>query len=588
MQKPSTTKIEKRAISVLESIINEHSTMDHNFNSDDKELAWDGYITLYKTNNGDQSKKNFDNRVHVQIKGHNDEKQRYIHKEKIKYKVSLDDLKAYATEKGVLYFQIFFKDNDKQVFYCSLYPSKIADYLDEAKERHNEKTINIPFSKLDMTPEALYVVAKQFSEEAVKQGSVSNPLVKDRIRKEDFDKIKSLDISVVGAKNSYEALARLSSGDVCIYGKIDGDKYERPLEWRDNTVFSLEQEVDNEIVVDDIVYYSKYRCKTDSKGGTVITLSPNLKMIFDKEKYKIRFTALSTFKEIHNDVRFLLHTIKTKRILLGGQQTFFGFIFTNENIKKLELHKDLFDLLEDIGFETSMTWSQLSEKQINQLYKIVEIYYNSLEKRFSEEFYKYLWSFEGKYIPIVIQKHNNRSEFINAVYAEKLAIFLPDEKMNSMGYRMPLFANQTVEVLSNLYYYNYDLFREQIDSCEINSITQPALNNCVLLLINVFDKNRDMKLLDLAEYLLKKLEYPESDKLHLLNMLQIKKRRCPLDDNDIDLLNQMDDSNTQIAFGKYVLLEEKEKAFNFFEQLTTPQKEFYKGTPIYKLYSELQ
>ena len=88
-------------------------------------------------------------------------------------------------------YLLFFKDKDKQVFYCSLYPSKIADYLDEAQNRHNEKSINIPFSKLDSTPEALYVAAKQFSEESAKQGSGSNPLVKDRIRKQDFDKIKS-------------------------------------------------------------------------------------------------------------------------------------------------------------------------------------------------------------------------------------------------------------------------------------------------------------------------------------------------------------------------------------------------------------
>ena len=585
MPKQSTTKIEKKAISVLESIINEHPKMDHKFNTDDKEIAWDGYIILFK--NCDQSKKNFDNRVPVQIKGHNDEKQRYIHKEKIRYKVYIDDLKAYATEKGVLYFQVFFKDKDKQVFYCSLYPSKIADYLDEAQNRHNEKSINIPFSKLDSTPEALYVAAKQFSEEAAKQGSGSNPLVKDRIRKQDFDKIKSLDASVVGAKNSYEAFARLSSGDVCIYGKTDDDKYERPLEWLDNAVFSLEEEVDKKISVDDIVYYNKYRFKADSKGGMVITLSPNLKLIFDKKQYKINYTAISTFKEIHNDVRFLLHSIKNKSIILGGEKIFFGFSLKNEQITKLELHNKLCDLLEGIGFETSMTWSQLSEIQINQLYKLVEIYYSSLEKRFAEKYYKLLWSFDGKYFPIVIYKHDNESEFINAVYTDQLAIFLPDDNKNSKGFRMPLFANYTAEILSNLFYYNYDLFRKQINSCEINNITQPALNNCVLLLINVFDRNRDVNFLDLAEYLLNRLDFSKNDYSYMLNKIQISKRKDKIDEEEIEYLNSLNDIDIYVRFGKYVLLDDKINASMVFNQFSEDEKEYFKNLPIYNLFLNL-
>ena len=103
--------------------------MSYQFNSMDKERSWDGYIDIFKVNNGDQSKKNADDRVPVQIKGHNDEKKRYINKKRIRYKVELDDLRAYSTEKGVLYFQIFLCDNQREIFYTSLFPSNILDYL---------------------------------------------------------------------------------------------------------------------------------------------------------------------------------------------------------------------------------------------------------------------------------------------------------------------------------------------------------------------------------------------------------------------------------------------------------------------------
>ncbi len=64
-------KTEQRAVNAL-AIIDEHSTMVHQFNGNDKEMSWDGYIWLYKKNDGTQSKSNFDGRVSVQIKGHND------------------------------------------------------------------------------------------------------------------------------------------------------------------------------------------------------------------------------------------------------------------------------------------------------------------------------------------------------------------------------------------------------------------------------------------------------------------------------------------------------------------------------------
>lgn len=107
MQVPSSTKTEQRAVNALEAIIDEHSTMVHQFNGNDKEMSWDGYIWLYKKNDGTQSKSNFDGRVSVQIKGHNDPQHKFLNNENISYPVELDDLKAYATEKGVLYFLIF-------------------------------------------------------------------------------------------------------------------------------------------------------------------------------------------------------------------------------------------------------------------------------------------------------------------------------------------------------------------------------------------------------------------------------------------------------------------------------------------------
>jgi hypothetical protein len=45
--KISSTKTEHRAINALKAIIDEHSTMEHQINENDKEMSWDGFISLY-------------------------------------------------------------------------------------------------------------------------------------------------------------------------------------------------------------------------------------------------------------------------------------------------------------------------------------------------------------------------------------------------------------------------------------------------------------------------------------------------------------------------------------------------------------
>ena len=132
---------------------------------------------------------------------------------------------------------------------------------------------------------SLNIVAKQFNDEATKQGSAYTPLVQDRIKCDDFDKLRSITLTVVGARNSYDALLRLSSGDICLYGKTEGDKYLRPMESLDHSKFFIGQEVYQDVSIGEEVFYSCYRCIADSDGGMVLILSPNLELRLTEGKF---------------------------------------------------------------------------------------------------------------------------------------------------------------------------------------------------------------------------------------------------------------------------------------------------------------
>lgn len=141
MYKPSNSKIEDRAIGALSNIIDDHQTMTHQFNSMDKEMSWDGYIWIYKNVNGNENKSNFDDKVPVQIKGHIDEEERYRNKKYITYPVALEDLEVYFNDRGVLYFEIFMSidGRKREIFYASLFPTKLKYYLENAKKKRIKK-----------------------------------------------------------------------------------------------------------------------------------------------------------------------------------------------------------------------------------------------------------------------------------------------------------------------------------------------------------------------------------------------------------------------------------------------------------------
>ena len=582
-----STKTEHRAVNALEAIIDEHSTMEHQINGNDKEMSWDGYIWLYKDNNGDQSKSNFDARVPVQIKGHHDPEHKYIGKDRISYSVELADLEAYATEKGVLYFQIFVDGKGSEIFYVSLYPSKIADYLDAAKAKGNTTNYSIPFIRLEKNTEKLYVIVKQFSDEAKKQGSAYTPLVQDRIRSIDFDKLTSINLSVVGARDSYNALLRLSSGDVCLYGKTDGDNYFRPLEWHDSSKFFAGREVEQTVSVDDEVFYTRYNCIADSDGGMTLKLSPNLELKLTEGTFS--FKVISTIKELGHDAKFLLRLKKANAFTIQGYEIKFSDPkVTPDFEERLEYIADLYDTLEMIGFDLNTKISQYTEEQQSQFVKLVNLRLGAYNSQLKEDISRYNWKFGEKYYPLLICKKDGRTELTSSLYTKSFVVFIPcKDSADERGYKMPLFIYNDVDVLSNLYACDYDAFYQQIDDSDINELTADAFIECSLILINVYDRNSDTHFLDLAAYLLHKLKpYVQKDLL-LLNMMQIKKRRTGLNSKDIEQIKSIDSDEIHIMFGKNVLLGNKQHAKQYFDSFSKENKERYVQFPIYELYRHM-
>lgn len=585
---PNNTKIETRALSVLANVINEHTTMEHDFNYMDKEKAWDGYIWIYKGYD-DNSKKNFDDKIPVQIKGHVDSKKKYINKQRITYPVNLEDLNIYFHDRGVLYFQIFISEDGKKnaIFYSSLFPSKIKGYLEKANRKTNRSTINIQFIKLEKKPEKLDIVVKQFSKESRMQGFGSGQIVQNTIMLKDMDKITSFTATAVGVRNEYEFVQRLSSGDVCFYGTKEGNPFKVPLEWQENEEFFICKEVHQKISMGQTFYYEKYKVQISSNGDTILILSKNLNINLTKGKF--HFEVQTDINDLARDAKFILEMINNTEFKIDSMP----FKYQNLEIPKeleeeLNFFIELSDTLSMIEFDYDKPFKELSSKTRKELVDIVGLKNGIHNKYFTSQIHIYNWKLENKYIPIIIIRNENdeKNELANAIYSRKNQMFVKNEE--DEYFKVPILGNIDIQVLSNLYYYNYDYFYEQINKADINEFTLDKLNNLALRLIQAYDNNQDEKLLEIALYQLEKLKNIEGEKVdYIINKLQIKKRLKKLTDEDIRKLKSLDDSDFQVLCGINVLLENREKAKFYYEKLDKETQAFFAEYPIYNLYKKL-
>lgn len=172
----------------------------------------------------------------IQIKGHEDKNKKYIGKDRIKYRVSIYDLKVYFRGHGCLYFQVFIsKDgSENEIYYTSLFPSKIAFYLKFANNRGNSKTYTIPFVKLEQTGNELESVCKRFADEMIHQGSGLGQIVSRTIDADGLKSVQNIHVNVDNDDSNYDVLKRITSGDVVVYGSFGDNQPQYPIDWGDN------------------------------------------------------------------------------------------------------------------------------------------------------------------------------------------------------------------------------------------------------------------------------------------------------------------------------------------------------------------
>lgn len=619
---PLKRKIEDRSITALQSVIDAHPTMEGYINKKDKELSWDGYIRLYLNGDSEDDKSNYDDDIPVQIKGHVDRARKFMDQERIKVPVSLSDLNVYYRKFGCLYFVVYMNEegSESEIFYSSLYPSKIKEYLEEAAQKGNKGTISIPFLKLEKVSKTLYLLCKQFSFEIRKQGSGLGQIVPKAIADNKLQQVKRITATTIGGKTVYDLLQRISTGDAVIYGTVDDSGIQYPMQLR-QMVATVKQTMNIPVYVGGKQYYSSFKMEStvtspdvpqfNREGTHILTLSNNLVLAFKEAKCGFRFQFNSDIMQLKKDAEFLLDLLEKQELTVRDQSMPFG----DPDVEKGLLDElngiiEAGQALEDIGCNILIPFRELTDEDRGQIDILAGIKAGKIHFDTDQSVFMYTWTFRNKFWPIVVDASGSGVKIYGYIFNTRFVFSLGSpadkaatENLPDDAYIVPNFLRTQPELLANLYNYDYESMYEQIDRTVINEHTRDELNYLALNLISTFDICGNEKLLDVGAELLRRLIDIYPDAVHYtVNLGQIEVRKhgqlseasterlaAFMDLRAASAVDNKDHIERRLlSYCVAVLNQKLDQADELYMELTSEDKESVDGWPIRTLHIRMR
>jgi hypothetical protein len=578
-------KTEKAATIELKNVVFSHSLLDDHINEGDKELSWDGSISLY--NSIKFSKESWVDDVPVQVKGTIDEDGKLQNKKIIQFKTDISDLKNYFKDRGVIYFVIVTSPDysRKEIYYNLLYPSKLKAYIDEADRKGNRKNYNISLIKMKKEPDEIYRILKQFSFESKRQGFGHEQIVQNLITINDIEKVTEITATAIGVKSEREFIAKIMNGDVTLYGKREGADILYPFGTNSKMYFVIGKTIHQEIKIGEELFYKKYEIIETSDEKYSLKLSENLQV--DLKQRIFHFNVKSTIEELYRDAIFLKTILNSNIITIGDQTINYSNPKIDDNLMQtlefvIEVKK-VFDMLE---YEYLSRFDEQTAEDKRTIMQLVQFIRGEKNSLLIEESHTYSPKLYGKYFPLIIRKEAGKDvELLNRVYSKKHQTFVPDDEEKEY-YKVPLFACIDKEIFSNIYTFDYEELYRQIEYSDYNEYTAGTMNNAALQLIGTYDINGEDELLSMAMQILGRLlEVYPADDIYTINVMQIKKRRDLLDKEDEDILISMKErtDNQQIHCCVNILIGNYYNAKKTLENMDEEERNSFIEYPVMNL-----
>lgn len=535
----NSVKIEKRSISELKSWIAEHDLLDEYINDNDKEPSWDGYIMVYTDE--DLKAEHIKYKIPVQVKGKC--KNELINRKMITYPVEYRHLQNYYFDGGVVYFVIAISEDAKRktIFANALTPVKLKELLKSAEKKPNQ-TKNIPLQRLKDVHE-LYILLLQYGHDSKRQGTGQCELMRKTIDLSKLRDIDKLEATVISANSEKEALKKIFSGEVGLFGHLEKSDIWLPVEYSQQIRFKVRTvRCHDELVkVDGIEFYKRFRIEEDDESIKII-FSDNLYIKLTDIEYTMNLALNGTVESLRQDVLFM-------KALLSGHILQLG------KMVEIEIHSDAIgnDFLEGIKITDAFTraceqfdvrpskkMKDYTEQDWKKMQELTNLYHGYIIPKDGDIAW-HMWWWENKLYPFIVYRENNKVRAINIFKDDKC---VTEVKFEEKKYRVPVFASLNRDIWSKLYDVREQTLIKQIEQSDMNMETAPVFISIFIELMWAYDDIENEKYYNAAFLIIEKLIELDNDNVAAtINRMQLIYRKKELAEEEMRKLEAIDDQD---------------------------------------------
>lgn len=567
-------------------------------NSDDTQPVWDGSLFIYN-HRTDFTNERLKFTVPVQVKAHEfdgDDFPDFTY-----YDIELVNLENYKIDGGVVFFNVLVGSERSKIYVNFLTKSTIQNYLDTAK---GKKTRSVKFSP----------IPKRYTEIISQLRTLHLQRTHSLIPFEQAKKYPNVQwaIDSYGLSSEQNPLEYITSNPVNILAIVEG--FSTPLYVGDSAarITSVSLPENSNISIADTTYYDNITRVFEGTTQT-IKIGKSLMLKFVKEEESINVTVSAelkgdTIEELVHEISFIIALFENKRISFDNYVLELDINVENSLVKewksKLKFWNDVKDLFSLLHIEEPINNIQeLSSAEINRIKTLIAglLYSKTVigKNGMKEDHLEWISFSNIRVLVFARYLSGNKYKLVNIF--DSLSAFYKDVdgKFKTASIYSKVIAEDVLA--SNVDWSN--LLKSYQDAIEINRDFYERANWDVLWLIKLFDKYNRISILNAAEDLLNWI-IGTDDKttwynVWRFNQIQIKLRKGnTLETSDHEwLLDQeetiptaidIDDSQkTQTLFSIQVLLSDYRKALRIFDKMTSDEKEFISGLPIFQLYQNL-
>lgn len=595
MARLSKKKVEAAARSAVEDCFQDCDRIHVDVATNDKTIAWDGYIYLY--DDAKQKKDTLYGKIPVQVKGISSSDK---HPEKVSYSIQRADLRAYKDE-GIAFFVVHINSSNhaRTVYYTLLAPIEVKELLGQCGEN---KSKSVSFEKMGcLDPKDLESTFRMFYDDCKRQKSLVDSPV---LTFEDLKNLGNTELSVFGYSNKPEPIPRLlAKNDFFIYANVGKGSVKSlyPVGTSKCSI-TVSGVYNNPVAVGGKVFFKQFSI-TNNRDNDVVTVGNCLSLTIPHEDFpiinvKVDFDGTkNTLSESINELEFLLALEKERHLFVAGQD----FDMTTVAGQEASVISGLRDL--KAPYERLLNL----KKALDVLHVKEDLDLKLLKKR------------DERLIDILVQAFVEKKEVVEnkpvGMFVDipicNVCVFVFAIKTGDNTYRVEDVFNPPFQLHGSsgdgvypitpysvlnkeriLKYSNID-FEQILPSFKANLSDNP---NCLQLasslglsLLSAYDEQevKQERLIhtasELFEWMLKE-ETDEQLKLsYRLNLIQVKKRLSLLSDDDKETLYNTIESTSsdEIKFAAYLLLDDNAFAMRFFNRLNVEVQELYRTLPIF-------